>query len=74
MKYSSKYSCLSLEDCLGKLLEDMTNDQALGDIEKNRGTIARQEAEAILDRWQKEWGDVFTDYAKKKWQKEWGEV
>ena len=52
----------------------MTNDQALGDIEKNRGTIARQEAEAILDRWQKECGYVFRDYAIKKWQKEWGDV
>ena len=48
----------TLEDYLGELLEDMTNDQALGDIEKNRGTIARQNAEAILEKWQKEWGEV----------------
>jgi hypothetical protein len=52
----SKYSnyLVDLEDLLGGLLEDMTNEQALVEVEKLRGTIARNDAESILDRWERE--------------------
>ena len=46
---------LEIEGVLHKLLEEMTNDQALDEIERRRGKSARREAEDILKRWEKEY-------------------
>ena len=46
---------LEIEGVLHKLLEEMTNDQALDVIEKRRGKSARIEAEGILKQWEKEY-------------------
>ena len=46
---------LEIEDVLHQLLEKMTNDQALDEIERRRGKSARREAENILKRWEKEY-------------------
>ena len=46
---------LEIEDVLHQLLEKMTNDQALDEIESRRGKSARREAEDILERWEKEY-------------------
>ena len=46
---------LELEALLSGLLEDMTNKQALDEIEKTRGSVARTQAEGILAQWQKEY-------------------
>jgi len=46
---------LEIEDVLHQLLEKMTNDQALNEIERRRGKSARREAENILKRWEKEY-------------------
>ena len=46
---------LELEALLSGLLEDMTNDQALEEIAKTRGKVARTQAEGILTQWQKEY-------------------
>jgi len=45
---------LEIEALLCGLLEDMTNAQAFDEIEKSKGLIARNEAEAIHEEWQKE--------------------
>ena len=44
---------LELEALLSGLLEDMTNKQALDEIEKTRGSVARTQAEGIFAQWQK---------------------
>ena len=46
---------LEIEGVLHKLLEEMTNDQALDEIERRRGKSARRDAEDILERWEKEY-------------------
>ena len=46
---------LEIEGVLHQLLEEMTNDQALDEIERRRGKSARREAENILERWEKEY-------------------
>ena len=46
---------LEIEALLSGLLEEMTNDKALEEIFKTRGASARNEAEAILARWEKEY-------------------
>ena len=46
---------LEIEEVLHQLLEKMTNDQALDEIERRRGKSARREAEDILKRWEKEY-------------------
>ena len=46
---------LEIEGVLHQLLEEMTNDQALDEIERRRGKSARIEAEDILKRWEKEY-------------------
>ena len=46
---------LEIEGVLHQLLEEMTNDQALDEIERRRGKSARREAEDILKRWEKEY-------------------
>lgn len=46
---------LEIEGVLHQLLEKMTNDQALDEIERRRGKSARREAEDILKRWEKEY-------------------
>ena len=46
---------LEIEGVLHQLLEEMTNDQALDEIERRRGKSARIEAENILKRWEKEY-------------------
>ena len=50
-----KDDILEIEGVLHKLLEEMTNDQALDEIERRRGKSARREAEDILERWEKEY-------------------
>ena len=46
---------LEIEDVLHQLLEKMTNNQALDEIERRRGKSARREAENILERCEKEY-------------------
>jgi len=46
---------LEIEGVLHQLLEEMTNDQALDEIERRRGKSARIEAEGILKQWEKEY-------------------
>ncbi len=46
---------IEIEGVIHKLLEEMTNDQALDEIERRRGKSARREAEDILERWEKEY-------------------
>ena len=45
---------MEIEEMLGDLLEDMTNEMALEEIEKKMGTFARGSAELILDNWERE--------------------
>tara|TARA_B100000579_G_scaffold414334_1_gene407878 strand:+ start:936 stop:1109 length:174 start_codon:yes stop_codon:yes gene_type:complete len=46
---------LEIEGVLHQLLEEMTNNQALDEIERRRGKSARMEAEDILKEWEKEY-------------------
>ena len=46
---------LEIEGVLHQLLEEMTNDRALDEIERRRGKSARVEAEGILKEWEKEY-------------------
>jgi len=46
---------LEIEGVLHQLLEEMTNNQALDEIERRRGKSARMEAEGILKEWEKEY-------------------
>jgi len=46
---------LEIEGVLHQLLEEMTNNQALDEIERRRGKSARMEAEGILKAWEKEY-------------------
>ena len=55
MMTNYKNYILEIEDVLHQLLEKMTNDQALNEIERRRGKSARREAENILKRWEKEY-------------------